>query len=1051
MDMKTTAEQQQAIDLRNKTVLVSAAAGAGKTRVLVERLMGYVAHPEQPRHIDEFLIITYTRAAAGELRGRIFSRLRELSDSDPENSHLREQLTRVYTAKIGTLDAYCREIILENAVPAGLPNGYRVGDSAEMELLRARILDETLDELYERAEGDPTHFFHPCAETYGDERGDYILGALILHIWQKTRCHKDPMGWLAEKCAAFPGTEWQPLLLDQALCIAETFHQDYIRTDGGSTGEKDLLELEKLLSVLRGGDWDTAALFVEGYGFERLSSGCSDAFKDLRNRWKHALTHKIKQLVFESAETHRKDASALKPLLMGLADAVRLFDENLMSEKLRLAVLDFTDAERIALNLLEDKPPARFTEILVDEVQDINPLQDAIVTALSRDSENLFYVGDTRQSIYRFQMAEPEIFSKKLQTAPNKILLTKNFRSRKAILDAVNHVFSRIDCPEMGMLKENEFLISGSEEKDNSPVELLIAGEDGGEPERVARRLRQLINSGEASAGDCVVLMRSPKARLQAYKNALEAEGLTCATPSGGGYFDRPEIQTVISALEAIDNARNDIAFLSVLRSPAVACTPDELAELRLLAPGPLCDCLQLSSTPKIAAFFSLFQTWRALAADLPPYVLAARFMADCGLPRKVSPAACENLLLLPEFLREYQGCLRGAADWLRKQDRSIPAAAGTPANGVRILSIHSAKGLEFPVVVVAGLDKRLNLQDTHARLLAHPRLGLGMKKRDGGAETPTPSYRAVQAVMDGETRAEELRLLYVAMTRAEKRLILSVGKITDSQPSLTVSKGDLILQSSVAAWLLKTRSPDWSVVTAEQAQTGDVPLPRETAASVQPPAPEWVYPFPEAVDTPSKMTATGIKRRFPDEFTHDNAAPWQGRSKETATQHGTAAHLFLQFADFAKCVDTSGVDSELRRLLHEKQLTQDQVLAVDIGTIVSFFSSPRGKTLIAAKGLRREQKFSLLIQNGDIPGLALPHGEKVLLQGVVDCFYQSGGGLVLLDFKTDRVKRGGEAERAERYRMQIDAYAAALQAMTGRPVTEKVLVFLSSGFEVIL
>lgn len=1067
--MRLTIEQQAAVDLRNRTVSVSAAAGAGKTRVLVERLMGYVTDPVNPRHIDEFLTVTYTRAAAGELRARIFARLRELLEDEPDNAHLRQQLTRVYTARIGTLDSYCREIILQNAAAAGLPNGYRSGDEAELELLRARVLEDTLDALYERAEGDPSDPFHICADTYGDERGDWVTGNLILHIWEKTRPHADPMGWLTKKTEEFPSGEWREILFGQALCIAEAFQAAYTRIrDAGAyeiTLRQDLADLEKLIESLGEGDWDKTSALLETYGFSRLKSlpggevppPDGEMFKSLREGWKKALRDKIRILIYGTVEEHLQDAEKLKPLLAGLCDAVCEYDKALMTEKLRLAVLEFSDVQRIALELLEGCMPAPFAEILVDEFQDINPLQDAIITALSRDGENVFYVGDARQSIYRFQMAEPGIFIEKLEKTQNRVLLTKNFRSAAPILDAVNLVFSRIDCPEMGVLREENYLISGhGGTETDAPVELLIPGEDVLEAEAVARRLRGLIESGEAVAEDCVILMRSPKSRVSEYRAALEREGLGCSVPSGDGYFERPEILTMLSLLEVADNARLDVPLISVLRSPVVGCTPDGLAELRSLAEGPLCGCLHLSSEPKIIEFLKLFENWRVLAAELPPYALAARMMADSSLPQKVSAAACENLLLFPEILREYRGDLRGLSDW---------AAAGhgerkgnNVGGGVRILSIHASKGLEFPIVVVAGLSKKINLQDTRARLLTHPRAGLGAKVWDGASEVFTPFYRAVQAVMDGETRAEELRLLYVAMTRAEKRLILSAAEVPEGDPLQMLTRGDLILNSAVSSWLLKVRGETWMQPPPAKAAPASIegglscPPPGKGAAPHSRGLP-WTYPYAEAVDTPSKMTATGLKGRYPDQQAQDDAGEFRSfpTAKLNASERGTATHLFLQFADFSRCSDVTGVDAEAARLRTQKKLTADQSEAVDAEAVAAFFLSERGKTLSSAKGLCREQKFSLLVQNGDLPGLTLPKGEKVLLQGVIDCFYETEDGMVLLDFKTDRVQPGAEETRAGRYRPQMEAYAYALAAITGKPVIESVLVFLSTGREVVV
>jgi ATP-dependent helicase/nuclease subunit A len=1065
--MTLTPEQQQAVDLRGRSVTVSAAAGAGKTRILVERLMGYVL--EDGRNIDEFLVVTYTRAAAGELRARVFTRLRELLAVRPGDAHLLEQLTRIYTANIGTLDSYCRGIILENAALAGLPNGYRAGDEAEMELLRARVMDETLDLLYERADADPSDPFRVCAETYGDERGDYTLSALILHIWQKTRCHADPMGWLSEKTLAFGGDPCA-VLFAQALCIAETFLARYagIRENPYTDVlRQDTADIEALIAALNGGNWDETSAMLENYSFARLNSApkseAGEAAKALRDGWKKALSAKIRPLIFDTSDTHLQNTTALRPLLNGLTNAVEEFDKALMTEKMRLAVLDFTDVQRLALKLLQDKPPAQFTEILADEFQDINPLQDAIITALSRDGENIFYVGDTRQSIYRFQMAEPSIFQEKLANSPCKVLLTRNFRSAKPILDAVNHVFSRIDCPEMGRLQAHGFLEGGPDSSSSSSVELLVpAGdEDASEPELVARRLRELIESGEAEAGDCVVLMRSHKSRAPEYAAALKAEGLTPSSPSGGGYFSRPEILTMLSALEAINNARLDVPLISILRSPIAGCSPDDLASLRLLSDGPLSSALPLSEDPKIAAFYQMLEAWRAVSADLPPCALAARVMSDSAFPSKVSASACENLLLLPGVLRGYQGDLQGLPDWLRKQDAPAGEAAGNVSGGIRIMSIHSSKGLEFPVVAVAGLSKRLNLQDAHARLLAHSHMGIGLKLRQGYTETPTPSYRAVQSVVDSETRAEELRLLYVAMTRAQKRLILSAGALPETAPPQAVTKGDLILDSNVAAWLMKVRSPDWQVLTpSESGQRQafpDAPRPPDLQSG---PCPQkerggWTYPHAEAVAVPSKMTATGINKLSPSESGHEASQlprlfpdipspPDTQSGPHAAAERGTATHLFLQFADFSK-----PVQAEKERLLAQHLISPEHADAIDTEAVERFLLSPRAKTLLKAEGMRREQKFSLLVQNGDLPCLPLPPGEKVLLQGVVDCFYQTPEGAVLLDFKTDRVAPGSEELRAEAYRSQIEAYSFALSAITGKPVAERVLIFLSTGKEV--
>ena len=1109
-----TPEQNAAVTFRGGALLCSAAAGAGKTRVLVERLMGHVRDPESPAHADDFLLLTFTRAAAGEMRERILERLRALCHENPRDGHLRAQLTRVYTAKICTLDAYCREILMENAAAAGLLSGFRIGDASEMALLEETALDETLDSLYEACGDQPEAPFSLLCDAFGDVRGDTALSSLILELWRKTRCHPGPEGFLKEQPGrletGLPG--WCAALLRGALDIAAAWRGPYARMKPElerddiaaaylRNWEEDMAGMDALARAGAAG-WDEAALFLEGYAFSRLASiknerktpACA-CFADLREGWKKTFA-RLRDKISGPLARHRADLEALRPLMAGLVTAAEAFDRTLRELKERRGVLDFSDVEHKtyhlltkngAPNALAERYAARFREIMVDEYQDINPLQNALIDALSQKGGNIFYVGDARQSIYRFQMADPSLFLQKLKSA-HTVLLRENFRSRPGILNAVNHVFARIDCPETGRLPEKAFMVSGRASQDpprSAPVEILRCRRDGdeasasAEARAVAARLRALIDSGEARPRDCVILLRSPGPRTAYFRRALEAVGLGCAAPGGTFYFERPEIITALSALQTADNPYNDIALLSVLRSPMVGMTPGELANLRLLCPeGPLCDCLPLDGSPKARAFAEQLSRWRALAADLPPYELCARIMAETALPGRYEGAARSNLLVLPQALLGYPGAeLRNFCLWLEKNGETAapgPSLGAETAGAVEIMSIHKAKGLEFPVVAVAGLNSRFNMEDMKGRLLIHPQMGLGLCCRDAFSEYPSIAHKAVRAALDSEMRSEELRLLYVAMTRAEKKLILSVGGEWEEAPRGFVGRGDFALSAKVSDWLLHVRDENWAVWTdngeqipAGSEQTADngeqIPAGSGTAGGAPALMP---YPYQGAVDFPSKITATGLPaapppppaEKTPPLFPAGRGAVRMPRLSAaadpplTAAERGSALHLFMQLARYERCVSQEGARAERDRLLEEGFLTLSQARSIDFSPVTAFFAGETGQRLLSAKNPRREQKFSLLASADELPGAAIPPGEKVLLQGAIDCWYETPEGICILDFKTGFAPPGREAAFAERYRPQLDVYAAALRAIyPGKNILSREIVFLAAGKTVAL
>lgn len=1107
-----TAEQREAAIRRAPVLLVSAAAGAGKTSVLVKRVLARVANGEN--NIDDFLLITFTKAAAGEMRARIVKELTALAAKHLEIESLRPQLTRALNAKICTLHALSAEILRENAALAGFPSGFRVMDDTERSVMESRVLEDTLDLLYEEADPD----FLRCAEVYGDTRGDRRLAAMLADIYQKTRARKNPVRWLEEEAEQLLESpeRWAKELLagGRGLCEAllELYNDLASRLSPDSLSSKQAVAfplereaLETLCAVFN--DWENAGKALRGFELMSLTGtrgGMDDELKNeyaiLRKKLKQCLD-KLKNQIYGTLELHAEINREAYPALAGLCVAFSKYHEALEREKARLKTLDFSDIIIKTLELLrpDGKPGAlaelyagRFAEILVDEYQDINTMQDDLISALAGETTPVFYVGDVRQSIYRFQLAEPELFLSRFRALPDyrsakpgescKILLTRNFRSRPEILEAVNSLFSRIGCPEMGVLKREEYMVSAKEAPPDGDckTELLIYEEPDSdddetllEAQAVAARLAELISSGAYKPEDCAVIMRSAAKRLPVFRKALEDAGIECTAPGGEDYFNRAEILILRSLLELCGNAYSDIPLLAALQSPAVGCSPDEIATLRAdehdefpgAEPKPLYALAAKSGNLKIKVFCMKLDIWRILSAEMTASGLCARILADTGLPGLYSGLARENLMLFPEVLRSFPYIEpRKLTSWINKQadEMRSPERIEPARSAVELLTIHRSKGLEYPLVVVAGLSKPLNLTDLNSRLLSLSRAGLGPRCRDGNAEFPTIAFHAVRQRMDAETRAEELRLLYVAMTRAKEKLILSVGKRSSVKGNGLISPSGLRLENSVAAWIWRVCADSLIVTESGKADSKPTVAVQEQKRVIY----KVNYEHNEAPDFPAKLTATGLKGRYIElEITEDakelgdsTAPPVHSApafrspdfsiKKLTSAERGTAIHSFMQYADFARISTPDGVEAELVRLVESSRLTSEQADCVDKEAIVRFGRSALAGELLSNNTVR-EHRFSVMLQNRDIKGITLPDGEKILLQGIIDAFYIKDGEIHLVDFKTDRVKSGAEREHSHKYLPQLEAYVFALENMYNLPVLSKRLYYFATGAEV--
>ena len=1045
MAFSLTSEQQAAVDNRGGGLLVSAAAGSGKTRVLVERLLARVEG--EGLDIDRFLVITYTKAAAAELRGRIVEELSARLAERPTDAHLRRQATLVYKAQISTVHAFCAQLLRECGHLLELDPDFRLCDEGEAGILMLRALNDVLDRRYEDiAEGSD---FARLVDTMSAGRDDSRLMQIVLDIRGRVQAHPNPAAWLDGQERAFalegvddPGeTPWGRLLLDDAgrqgaywrdkiaraleLCPCDA----NLDANYAPSLSATLAALDAFVEGTRRG-WDAARAALPipfpAAGRKKIVD-CPDAaeqVKAIRSTCKKRM-EKLGEWFEDCGADLLEDLRAVHPAVRGLFALVKDFEGAYAAEKARRGMVDFADLEHMAVRLLvgEDGAPtelarqwsARYDEIMVDEYQDTNEVQNAIFTALSREGRNLFLVGDVKQSIYRFRLADPTIFLGKYRAFADytraaegeerRLILSRNFRSRPEVLEGANFVFRNVMSADFGEMDytADEALYPGAPFPPDGRYAVELDAVDAsaeGEEEKTARdliearfaakRIRTLVDGGfpvsDGEGGerpvrpaDIVILLRSPNTVLHHYARALGERDIPWEAEGGGDFFAATEVNVALSLLQIVDNPRQDVPLISVLRSPVYGFSADRLA-------------------------------------------------------------------------------------------------------------------------------RRLNREDMSRPILFHPKLGVGPKRLDveRGMEYPTLARRAVARKLELEMMAEELRLLYVAMTRAKEKLILSVA-LTGGARDLEKLAPDAACPvepqvmagcQSVGQWVLLPAlarpdgealrrvagvqvpvpaadfGPAWDIRFVDEAEFQAEP--EESAVSPSdPPDGEmisagageetaalaarlaWHYPHGAEVELPSKLTATQLKGRALDEEVAEAAVrpprPIRlGRPRFAAeefgltpAQKGTALHLVMQYIDFERTERVEQVRAEIARLVERAFLTPQQGEAVDPAKIAAFFASPLGRELMASTSLRREFKFSILVPAADYYPQAGAE-EQVLLQGVVDCCFETLEGITVVDFKTDRVDRRSVAARAEEYRPQLAAYSRALEEITGKPVIRRCLWFFA-------
>ena len=1201
-NVRWTPDQRDAIEARGGSLLVSAAAGSGKTAVLVERVLELLTDPETPVGADQLLIVTFTKAATSEMRYRLAEAIRTRLREDPENQNLRKQQMLLPSAKICTIDSFCSTLVREHfdALPDGaiaVSPDFRVLDRQEAELLEQAAVDQVAGELYD-SDDDA---FHSLVEQLYAGRDDQRLSSYILSLYHYSRAHPSPDGWLQQALNLYDSDDpfqsaMGDVLAAECLRLIDDLLQklDYALArlgtvedgEGKIIGNKDVLKedaklCEDVRAALKSRDFDrTADLLPDGLpnwpsvrGFARLPEMVYG--KNLHNDVKKALTGSTVPKLLCMTETGSiknetlEDLAALRPLAEKLVDAVRRLEAVLADLKAERNALDFSDVELLALSLLvEQTAPgdtepgstgssepafvrtrlaedlsALFAEILIDEYQDTNALQDLLFTSISRDGTNLFMVGDVKQSIYRFRQADPTIFLRKLEQRdrydkdapdfPAKVILGKNFRSRQGITDFVNYTFSQLMSKDVGEITydENEMLYYGAGDEDalDSDVEFHFLNAEGQAADRrlaeagyiaeyIGRTMTEHASDPEPlHYKDFTILLRTvSNGNAELYRKVLSEYGIPVYSDAGSGFLRTADIQIILSYLRVIDNPLQDVPLLSVLLSPLFGFTPDDLAEIRVYRRhGKIYSSLTAYAeqdnelAQKCAAFRKTLRYYRRLSVTMPSGELIRQIYEDTAFPSLASampngPQRAANLQQFVNMADQYdQNGTFGLASFLRlidrmEEDGKDPDTVSTlspDADVVRIMTVHKSKGLQFPVCILADLDRSLNSNagDTPG-LMLHRELGIGLKGRDpeAGVTYPTLLYNAVRQAVQQDDLSETMRLLYVAMTRAQNKLVL-VGTVNRPESAVQAAAARLTNARAIhpyevghsttfLQWVLmvllrhpaakplrdlcpdldlpvfaetqtftlvrKDLTPDEEDAEDPAANTGDTAADAadgvdETLLADLTARMQYEYPYRALTTTVVKRAASALDEPlFSTEYFATARPEFLSKEGLTPAQRGTCLHKFMQYADFTRAAENP--EQELHNLVEQEFLTEREASVVPAGKVRKFFASDLARRIRESPNVMREEKFAVLVPAStfdesletELPPDAA--GETVLIQGIMDLAFEEGGAAVIVDYKTDRVKT--PEELVDRYRTQIRTYADAMPQAIGLPVKEALL-----------
>ena len=1181
MGVNWTTDQRHAIECRKGSVLVSAAAGSGKTAVLVERVIRRLTDKDNPCSAEDLLIVTFTRAATAQMREKIGAAILKRLSEDPTDRHLRRQYMLLPFAKICTIDSFCNDLVRENFHALGISPDYSLLDNETAVIMKNDVCEAMLEREYEE---DLDGRFSELSDMMSSGSSDEDFAKLIIKMYDISTAYPFPDLWLDSLIGEYSQPDinksrWGGIIKKYVCdmldyCVSSSrdmmtaMESDPIVADAyGAAVQSDINMYAELREKINS-DWDEALeafKTVKYMSLGRVPKGYESETKNVvttaRKKLKDLLK-KVPGIMCVSSEEHADDMRLLRDPVTKLIELVKQFGREYSAEKDKMNSADFSDILHRALNLLAVSDgsggyiktdlarelSSHYVEILVDEYQDINEAQDMIFRAISADENNLFTVGDVKQSIYRFRQAMPEIFLRRRSTThsfesgkyPLGITLGSNFRSRVGVTSCVNYIFHQLMSTEAGELEydDSEALNAAAKypERDTPDCELHVVTDKGNRADTleaqaryVARYIDRTVREGKtlvtkggalhpASYGDFCILLRTAKNVSSVYANALSERGIPVFSPETGGFFEAAEISFILSLLRVLDNPVQDIPLAAVMLSPLFGFSAGELADIRASAKErleagetePLYCSVAVSADEgdeKAAAFLKKIESLRRLSLTLSAGELVRRVCEETGFDAIVGAMPDGerrrlNVGLLCDYAEKYEAAgnlgLSGFIRFIDKVARTSGdlATAARPSENadiVRIMTVHQSKGLEFPICILADMQHAFNERDNTESVLISSSAGLGMKRRteDGISVYDTASRRAAVITSERMGRSEEMRVLYVALTRAKENLVMvtSVPNPEKGLAKVAVECGigeranpfavlrmnnfsDLVLTALMrhpaADELRKLSGVDVSIFLSEKDRfklkvvVSDSESFMTESANEQKIAAKPVffnevqarldYSDPRSVlsSVPAKRAASdGSERGINREYFASSRPAFMSSGGLTPAQRGTATHKFMQFSNYAAA--RADIESELARLVDGGFLSEDEGKAVNIGAAKRFFMSPLAERIFASDNVMREKKFAALFPAKffypELTGEAAE--EKIVVQGIADCVFVEDGKLVIVDYKTDT---GVDAEALlDRYSAQLEIYREALSQALGMPVKETLLYsfFMNSTVKV--
>ena len=1173
MSVKWTNEQLQAINEKGENILVAAAAGSGKTTVLVERIINKIINENVD--IDKILIVTFTNAAASEMRAKILDAIYKKIEENPNNTHLQRQITLLVKSNISTIHAFCLEVIKNNFYEIDVSPNFKIADTTELEIMRQEVLEDLFEEKYENYDKD----FLELINTYTTYKSDDTLKELILKIYKYIQSFPFPQKWLEESTnkflleenISFEKTAWGEVLFELAkeeindaiIILKEQLEKIKYEEDFNKFLITISEDIRKLEIIYNSSTWDELYINLTNFKFDtwprdkKAEETLREEIKQERDKIKKSISNIIEKIIICNSEEAIQEMKEVFPIAEKMKNIIIEFSEKFAIAKKEKNIIDFNDIEHFALKILikeengknvisnvAKKYREKFVEIAIDEYQDSNLIQEYILTTISRGN-NIFMVGDIKQSIYKFRQARPELFLEKyekyklkeeLQENDNlKIQLFKNFRSRKEVLDFTNLVFENIMQKELGDIEynENEFLNLGANYPENKEAiaELNVIDlkkqEDDDEEDIteekienivleakfVAKKIKQLFkdnymvcdkngNFRKLKYKDIVILLRATANSAQIFEKEISNLGIQVFSDSSCEYLESIEIQTIMSLLKIIDNPINDISLVTVLRSMIGGFSDNELIQIRINDKTKSFYESALSYIEnkddeikyKLKEFLEKLEKWRKEKENIPLDEFIWKLYIDTGFYNYVSlmPNGIlrqANLKLLFEKAKQYETTsFKGLFNFisfidklkLSSTDMSSAKLIGENEDVVRIMSIHKSKGLEFPVVFLSCTGKKFNVMDlNNSDILLHQELGIGLKYIDYNrqVEYNTLAKEAIKNVSKIEMLSEEMRILYVALTRSKEKLIIT-GIANDLERSLKdkeklintyknididckINKNIVKRYMSYLDWIelvylnnLKTIKEllRYNIVSPKDIiQEGEEEKEKvnfeEKTANTNIEEQEkiknilnWNYKYNLETNMITKTSVTQIKninkekKIDQEELINKFEIPefLKENKNITGAEKGNVIHLILQKLNPKEEYNKEKINALIEKLLIKKIITKEEKEIIDINIILNFLASNIWKEMQEAKVVCQEQPFYININASKI--YEEESDENILVQGIIDLYYiNKNDEIILVDYKTDKKS---EKELKECYNNQLEIYKEAIENSLNKNVS---------------